>query len=401
MKAKIFSAIALFLFILKVQAQITSVNEAKSTLFVSDSFEKEYQKGIIDKEIKQLEIKKSSLSKKADSVSKKNIESLDKKISSLISKKNKVGNSSDEALRYKAYYDRIISDKQDEIDDYNTALEDETLELADIDSIYNLIAIKKHEIELEIVKRDEKTSSLGKFPWLFPSWKKSNRKKFFHDMYSDKTDKTIFLNSFSLNSNSNATAVQTEMVTDNMWAMRLSFGNVLSVSPDQENSDETPEEQKKDETEQEAFSRLINGGGNFYLDLTLPLVTTNQNNGDQITFYGYANLRGAMDVKGFSSNVDTSTGNGTFGLNIYSGISSDNKKFNFFLQANANYTVGTDIYYKNLGLYNEKPFVNGKIITGVTILNQFRFSAMVTAFGSDEKIRSNKVIVGIQILPGL
>lgn len=273
-----------------------------------------------------------------------------------------------------------------------------------MDFIYRLISKKRQEIEKLIVERDEKLASLGKFPWFFPTWKKVNRRKFFHDMYCNKTDKTILLNSFALNANSDASAVQIEVITDNMWSFRVSFGSVLSISKDNDAADtaeETPAEQTKKQTEEEAFSRLINGGGNFYLNIILPVFTTNQNNGDQITFYGYANLRGAMDLEGFSSNVNTSTGNGTFGLNAYLSISSDNKKFNFFLQGNATYTVGTNEFYSNLGLYKQKPFVNGKLIAGVTILNQFRLSAIVNAFGSDEKIRSNKVVVGIQVMPGL
>jgi len=304
---------------------------------------------------------------------------------------------------YRTAYDQKIKQKQDTINNvYGAALKKDKIKLAEIDSIYDLIAKKRQEIVDLQKERDEKLAALGRFPWFFPSWKKVNRKKFFHDMYSNKTDKTILLNSFALNANSDASAVQTEVVTDNMWALRVSFGSVLSISNSKSADTEgTPEEQTEKETEQEAFSRLINGGGNFYLDVILPVFTTNPNNGDQVTFYGYANLRGAMDLEGFSSNVDTSTGNGTAGLNAYLGVSSDNKKFNFFVQGNANFTVGTNEFYNNLGLRHEKPFLNGKFIAGVTMLNQFRISAIVNAFGSDEKIRSNKVMVGIQVMPGL
>lgn len=392
-------------FVLKLQAQTPSINEAQRMTYFSESFTKD-----IDDEIKELEKANKSLEEKI--TNEKDVlknTALKAKVDvnnttiELLRKKKALYGDIDSKKDYETIYNRMIKQKQDSINNvYGADLKKDKVSLAEIDSIYNLIAKKREEIiELE-TKRDEKLAALGKFPWFFPSWKKVNRKKFFHDMYSNKTDKTILLNSFALNGNSDAKAVQTEVITDNMWALRVSFGSVLSVANSKsDDTDETPAEQTKKETEEEAFSRLINGGGNFYLDVILPVFTTNQNNGNQITFYGYANLKGAMDLDGFSSNVNTSTGNGTLGFNAYLGISSDNKKFNFFVQGNSNFTVGTNEFYNNLGLHNEKPFINGKLIAGVTMLNQFRISAIINAFGSDEKIRSNKVVVGIQVMPGL
>ncbi|MBF4487708.1 hypothetical protein [Flavobacterium sp. CSZ] len=390
--------------VFEMQAQTPSINESQSMSYISESFTKK-----IDRKIKKLQDGNSKLKKQiADGKNAGNtaeftaeVASNDTEIAALQKKKNIYG-SVDPKKDYESKYNKMITDKQDTINSvYGENLKKDKISLAEIDSIYKLIAKKRQEIETLQRERDEKLAALGRFPWFFPTVKRINRKNFFHDMYSNKTDKTILLNSFALNGNSDASAVQTEVVTDNMWALRLSFGSVLSVSNSKsDDSEESPADQTKKETQQEAFSRLINGGGNFYLDMILPVFTTNQNNGDQITFYGYANLRGAMDLEGFSSNVNTSTGNGTLGLNAYLGISSDNKKFNFFVQGNTNYTVGTNEFYSNLGLHNEKAFLNGKIIAGVTMLNQFRLSAIINAFGSDEQIRSNKVVVGIQVLPG-
>lgn len=392
-------------FAIKLKAQTPSINEAQRMSYFSESFTKG-----IDRKINKLKEKDSILKIKITNEldQSKNSElraeaaTNSTEIDALEKKKAAYGDI-DSKKDYRTAYDQKIKQKQDTINNvYGAALKKDKIKLAEIDSIYDLIAKKRQEIVDLQKERDEKLAALGRFPWFFPSWKKVNRKKFFHDMYSNKTDKTILLNSFALNANSDASAVQTEVVTDNMWALRVSFGSVLSISNSKSADTEgTPEEQTEKETEQEAFSRLINGGGNFYLDVILPVFTTNPNNGDQVTFYGYANLRGAMDLEGFSSNVDTSTGNGTAGLNAYLGVSSDNKKFNFFVQGNANFTVGTNEFYNNLGLRHEKPFLNGKFIAGVTMLNQFRISAIVNAFGSDEKIRSNKVMVGIQVMPGL
>ncbi|MFD2941811.1 hypothetical protein [Flavobacterium notoginsengisoli] len=393
-----------FFLLVKSYAQTPSINEAQRMSYFSDSFTKEIDDEIerIDSSNKKLnaEIKNEKNQLKNDALQAE--VAANNTLIEALNKKKAVYGDIDAKKDYGAIYNKLITNKQDTINKiYAVYLKKDNLTLYKIDSVYKLIADRREEIVALQTKRDEKLAALGKFPWFFPSWKKVNRKKFFHDMYSNKTDKTILLNSFAMNANSDASAVQTEVITDNMWALRISFGSVLSISNSKSaDTEQTPEDQTKKETEQEAFSRLINGGGNFYLDVILPVFTTNQNNGDQITFYGYANLRGAMDLEGFSSNVNTSTGNGTLGLNAYLGISSDNKKFNFFVQGNTNYTVGTTDFYNNLGLDNQKPFVNGKIIAGVTMLNQFRISAIVNAFGSDEKIRSSKVVVGVQVLPG-
>ncbi|NWL01804.1 hypothetical protein DM790_13335 [Flavobacterium collinsii] len=400
MRKNYISAVLLICFALKLQAQTPSINEAQRVSYFSDSYTKK-----IDDKVETLKAKNDALD--AEAKNEKDINKIaaitaEKQVNTDLINALQIYGNVDAKKDYSELFNKLINQKRDTINNvYAQGLKSDKLTLGQIDSIYNLIAKKRKEIAALEIERDETVAAFGKFPWFFPSWKKINRKKFFHDMYSNKTDKTILLNSFALNANSDASAVQTEVVTDNMWALRVSFGSVLSISNSKSaDTQEAPDEQTKKKTEQEAFSRLINGGGNFYLDVILPVFTTNQNNGDQITFYGYANLRGAMDLEGFSSNVNTSTGNGTAGLNAYLGISSDNKKFNFFLQGNANYTVGTNEFYNNLGLNNEKPFLNGKIIAGVTMLNQFRISAIVNAFGSDEKIRSSKVVVGVQVLPG-
>lgn len=400
MKTKITLTILFLFFILKIQAQTPSINETKSTRFYTNT-------SILKKEQKLLKDNIENLKKNLDSLTEsKSIDSkeiIEKKKSIELAKKNIDNLKIDRSHKaYQAYYETIINKEKRSIDSLYKILENGRYSKKELDSISKIINLKRQQLDSISIEKEEKLASLDKFPWVVPTWKKSNRKKFFHDMYNNDTDKTNFLNSFALNSNSDATSVQTELVTDNMWALRISFGSVLSVSSSKIDSDSTPEEVQelnKNETEQEAFSRLINGGGNFYLETILPLFTTNQNNGDQITSYTYANLKGAMDIENFNSNIDTSTGNASLGLNSYLGISSDSKKFNFFIIGNMNYTIGSKDFYKNLGLYKERAFLNGKIIAGVSILNKFKLLATINTFGSDEKLRSGKVNVGVQILP--
>ena len=305
---------------------------------------------------------------------------------------------------YKKHYEKIIKQKSDSIMILSIALEEAIGNIAKMDSITSIIDKKQKEVMIVENERDEKLSSFGKFKAFFPTIKKANRKQFFKSMYNNDTDKTSYINSFALSGDSNGASVQSEIITDNMSAFRVSLGTVITASADTAEEEAQTEEEAKqkaqDETEQDAFKRLINGGGNFYLEIILPIIVTNQNNGDQVTFYGYTKVKGAMDIKGFGNDIDTSTGNGSLGLNAYLGVSSDSKKFNFFLQSNVDYSFGTDDFYKNLGLKKEKAFLNGKIITGVALLNRFKISAIVSAFGSDEKLKRERIIIGVQILPG-
>lgn len=401
MKKKITLTFVFIIFAIHLQAQTPSINEARSKTFInSPNFQNDYGV-VLQAKIARIE---SNKSKTADPAL---ISAMDKQIASY--KKTLADLKPSRNYRsLETYYDALIEQKTDSIDLLYQIIESKDFtyknksKLQALDSVYGLIDKKMQELQTAITTKSEIEFSKEKFKWWLPTVPRANRKKFFHDMYNNETGKPILLNSLSLNSNSEATSVQNEIITDNMWAVRLSFGSVLSISTGTAEAGQTPEEAAaaaKKKQEEEAKSRLLNGGGNFYLEMILPLFTTNQNNGDQITSYTYGSLRGAMDMKEISSNIDTSTGNGSVGLFSYLGISSDTKKFNFFFQGNINYTVGTTDFYENLGLTDTKPFLNGKVIAGLTLRNQFRLTTIVNAFGSDPNIRSSKVTVGIQILP--
>ncbi|WP_343614052.1 hypothetical protein [Flavobacterium sp.] len=407
MKLKITLLIFFCLLFVKVHGQ-ASINETKRQGIISDSLRfKEILQATVAK-IK-LEETESILKEKEDAITKDGKDSIRiKEIKDSIAANKKELKSAEVALAlsekekeqivYIEFYQKKIEGLKKENEESEKKLKNQT-EIKKIDSIKNLIKFNKRQIKIQEVERDKKILSLNTYKCWWPTMRKFDREIFFHDMYSNTTNKTIFLNALSLNANSNAAAVQTEVVTDNLSALRLSFGSVMSLASSDD--DKEGNEEEKEETEQEAFSRLINGGGNFYLEAILPIVCTNPNNGNQFTFYTYASLRGAMDIEGFGNNIDTSTANYTGGLFMYFGLSSDSKKFNFFVQPNVNVTGGTNDFYKNLGLIHEKAFLNGKIVAGVTILNNFRFSATLATFGSDAAIRSSKITAGIQILPGL
>lgn len=303
---------------------------------------------------------------------------------------------------YESHFNLEIEKINDEIRDLENKHKDSVGNFAIMEKIEKRIETKRAELLRMEQKRDEK---LGRkiYPTFFPSVRESSRNYFFEKMYNNSTDKTNYVNSFALSGDSDGATAQTEIITDNISALRISFGSVITANSNNTEIDEDTniEEKEQKETEQDAFKRLVNGGGNFYLEFILPLISTNNENEGWITSYTYANFKGAMDIKGFGNNLDTSAGNGALGINSYLGASSDNGKFNFFIQGNINYSIGTDEFYENLGLGNKRGFLNGKFILGLALLNTFKVSAIVSTFGSDEKVRNEKVMIGVQILPNL
>lgn len=401
MKLKFILLLICFGITSKIYAQLPSIKETNNVLFDKNRALQNLQIEKQKQNIKLLESKVNSLSTSNKSKSDSLKREIDQRVDTLKAlKKHRI------YPNYEKYYNTIaIQTEKDSIEYYYKLLDDVKYnkKLSSIDSIAIFIFKKEQQIVSLVLERDEKLATLGKFHWILPSWRREDRKNFFSDMYDNKTDETNYLNAFALNGNSDGTTVQTEIVTDNIYALRVSFGSVLSVATAQKEEAKTIEEvqiQNKKETEQETFNRLINGGGNFYLEGILPLASTNQNNGTQITSYTYANVRGAMDLENFNSNIDTSTVNGSVGLNSYFAINSDNKKFGFFVIGDVNFVLGSNAFYKNLGFTRPEGFLVGKIVAGLSILSRFKVSANILTFGSNEAIRNNKVIVGVQIFPG-
>lgn len=393
-------------------AQIPSINETRSDIDIRYKKNKAINIIEIKKELEKLEDEKKAIfttesiennskniQKMIDSFSIKNekIEKLNLQI-----KEYQEKNYSKEEI-YMRYYDKEILKIFDEIDKILVLQKKNTNNLNEIESYQLRIDAKKVEISDLQKQRAKKLKSLT-YSWFLPTINKEKRSDFFKLTYNNLLEKTNYVNSFSVQGNEDGFLAQSEIITDNLNAFRVSFGTVInSKTNNKEEETSTTDQATKnsDIFQKDAVNRLVNGGGNLYIDLILPLITTYDGSAsDYLTSYTYFNTRAAMDVKGFGNNIDTSTGNGSFGFNSYASISSDTKKFNFFVQGSVNYNFGSNDYYKNLGIKNEQGFLNGKVIVGVGLLNHFKVTAIVNTFGSDEKLRSGKVNIGIQVLPG-
>ena len=277
------------------------------------------------------------------------------------------------------------------------------MKLAETDD--SLSRMDQYESEIQALERDKERLTIERdrklnptthnYSWWLPSKNKKYRDAFFEDTYNNSTNKTNYLNAFAVVGSPNGVTGQSELVADNMGMLRITFGTVITASNDSLSSENT---------RVEALQRLINGGGNFYFDLTAPLLTTIRGNSsdDLVNFYAFANIKAASDIKGYGNDLTASTYNTSLGLNLYSDISSENKKFNFFMVANASYyCLATKEFYEALQIDHTDGFLSGKITIGVTLLNQFRFSANVATFGSETSVRSSKIGFGLQFLPNL
>lgn len=286
-------------------------------------------------------------------------------------------------------YNRKIKEKSDEIESIKVKMKDMN-DIDEVDEALETIRKLNHEItelqyELKMRRSDDRLLFL-------PSSSKKFGTVFFKKMYYTDGTHTSYLNSLALNYSSSGTVAQSEVLADTFGPVRMSLGTVI-----QSNS-ETPETEveKEEQQEEDQLETLMNGGGNFYLETILPAFIYSN---DKFSGYFYANNRTGLGLKGLSDSVDTSTFNSAFGTNLYLGYNSNEKKFNVFFNADASYNFASKAVYENLNMKDRKPFLTGKLIAGLTFSNKFRLSATFLTFGSDESLRSGKVVVGLQIIP--
>lgn len=339
----------------------------------------------LEKEIKSI---KKDDSKKAEA---------EAKLKTVIAEKNKI---LEDNYRYKVdneYYNNQIAKVNDKIEklkkDSKEAVKDDNRDRIN-GYEKELKELDKEKTSLEVEKKRKLNPTENNYNWFLPSKNREYRNAFFQDTYNNSTKEPSFLNAFAVVGSPNGVTGQSEIVADNMKMLRVTFGTVLSATND--SGDE-------DSTTADALQRLLNGGGNFYIDFTLPLATTiKDNNEDLINLYSFADIKAASDIKGYGNDIEASTYNTSLGLNLYTDVSTENRRFNFFVVATSNYYYGcTKEFYENLGIDHNHGFLSGKITVGLTLLNQFRFSATVLTYGSEPSLRAEKISAGLQFLPKL
>lgn len=292
---------------------------------------------------------------------------------------------------YKVVYDDLFNKKIDSIQELIDVKIDAIKDKDNIDIVDKEIALieslKKEILNLEHELKIKNTI----FHW-FPSIESKYGNAFYKYFYNIKDDKTSFLNSFALNYNDLGAIVQSEIIGDTFGVFRMSLGSVLqsnTISPE-------TEVEKQKQTKQNQLEQLLNGGGNFYLETIYPVYYSQ---GNFCSLYGFLSNRTAFSLKEINESIDSETFNNALGINLYLGFNSDTNKFNLFLNGDFNYIIGSKSLYQNLQLAEEKPFLQGKMIIGVTFLSKFRLAATLNSFGSDDAVRRSKITVGLQVIP--
>ena len=299
-------------------------------------------------------------------------------------------------------YRLYINKGLEEINLYKIIADSLKLQMKDLQSNNKLTDLSNsRDIQIDNIKaaRDKIKLIVSKrnkvFRW-FPSWPTKSRyifqrEAFYNEYYDEDDVHTNFLNNFSLTFSDNSTTAQSELISDYIEAFRLSFGTVLTAS---ENSESDGVET---ESESEALKRLINGGGNFYIAIQLPIYSFKT-----LSFSALTSLNGKLssDIKGVGNDVVSSDWRGMVYQSAYVALSTDSKKFNFFINADYGFIRGSDSFYNqfNLDKSFNKPAFFGKAIIGVTLNNLIRVTITTKSFSNYSSLVSDKVLVGIQLL---
>jgi hypothetical protein len=277
----------------------------------------------------------------------------------------------------------------------------------DVQVLMDSITDYKQRIKLsrvfvnDLVKK--RNDSLG---W-FPSSKTDFRDDFFSEYFNETGEHTNYLNNLSIVFGS--ATVHSELVSDYLGPVRLTFGTVINTDSDSDDTDEADEagepdgrvnadeaDGESDEAESD-LKRLVNGGGNFYLNGLFPVHSYKE-----LSFSEMTSINGNLssDIEGIGNDVKTTNLKGMLNVTTYLSMSSDNKKFNFFINADYGLVGGTDDFCDQFGLkgFFNKPAFIGKATIGITLENMVRLTITTKTISNYDSLVTDKIMVGIQLL---
>ncbi|PQJ32368.1 hypothetical protein BST92_10710 [Nonlabens arenilitoris] len=218
-------------------------------------------------------------------------------------------------------------------------------------------------------------------------------------IYARDHGKLYFVNESALQFNTDAAVVNTEFAATFFGPLRVNFGTVLSTGSNDEVAviDPTTPIVEEVKVSEESKQRLITGGGNTYLGLELPFLYYSSH---RFTFFGYMRGRMSLELDDFSDDVDTSSVVFSSTGHVVLAINSDDRAFNFYVQASYGSYTGASAFRERLGV-EEKVFDFGFITAGVTIKDSMRISVNFKPISSQNQLRDGKFTLGIQFLPNL
>lgn len=265
------------------------------------------------------------------------------------------------------------------------------------------INLKKETIKKLEKKRNE---TFKWFPSMTFSSRPSNQKQAFFQEYYNETSEANFLNNFAFVLSKDSNSAQSELFSAYLGAWRVSAGSVVTVTNEESETESTEnervtennEDENQAESNEETLKRILNGGGTFYTEFQLPVFSWKESHG---SVYSSFNATASADFSGIGNNVEATNIRGLLGESLYIGLSSDKKEFNFFANADYGWLIASNDLYEQFDINQsilKKPALLGKVVLGMTIGSTARISITLKSFSNYESLRSEKIMVGIQLL---
>jgi len=218
-----------------------------------------------------------------------------------------------------------------------------------------------------------------------------NQGNFFYNNVTSSGIST--LNSFVIQASENGGAANTEIVSGQIAAVRVSFSSVIQGGRQAIDS-------------LEVNTKLFTGGGISNLHFEYPLFYYNRRN---ILFYSAFKPGFVADIPVFGSDIERDSFSGYTDLagEFLAELRTDGGEFSLFANFKGSFIAGTPTFYSTLKSRDsgaplgqvDKPFWISQVYVGVSVSKRFRISANIPIATTSQIQLPDKIQVGLQITP--
>lgn len=201
------------------------------------------------------------------------------------------------------------------------------------------------------------------------------------------------LNSFVIQASENGGAANTELVSGQIAAVRVSFSSVIQGGGQAIDS-------------LEVNTKLFTGGGISNLHFEYPLFYYNRRN---ILFYSAFKPGFVADIPVFGSDIERKSFSGYADLagEFLAELRTDGGEFSLFANFKGSYIAGTPTFYSTLKSPDsnvplgqvDKPFWISQVYVGVSVSKRFRIAANIPIATTSQIQLPDKIQIGLQITP--
>lgn len=221
----------------------------------------------------------------------------------------------------------------------------------------------------------------------FNIWFGSKKANAFFQIITDNEDRFGALNSAGFTIGDQSASIYSEIFSGNLGFVRVGFG--LSVSS-------SNQEDEGEEKQEEAYQRLVSKGGNTVLTFEYPLLYAHSRN-NNFNLIARAVAKGTADLPAFGTSTDSWAGSGSLGLDIFGDAGLDNNEARFFVSASLFKIYGTDEFKVNLGT-DSNNFTFGQIRLGMEFLQNYKISAIIYTFSTQEILEKRNVVLAGELV---